>query len=98
MAGISVFARQGTVGLHARLRTAPEAGVAWFAMLPHVMPLLAQRPARVPNLRITAGHAGGEVLAVTSAGHVRKEDLAVRSDAGGTAARRVRNRASGSGC
>jgi hypothetical protein len=54
-----VFARQGTVGLHGRPRTAPEAGIAWFTMLPHVMPLLAQRPARVPHLRITAGLARG---------------------------------------
>lgn len=71
--GIAVFARHGTVALRARLRTAPASEIARFAALPHVMPLLAQHPPRVPHLRVTARRAGGEVLAVTATGRVRDE-------------------------
>lgn len=68
--GIAVFARHGTVAMRARLRAAPRREIARFGALPHVMPLLAQRPPRVPHLRVTASRAGGEVLAVSATGRV----------------------------
>ena len=71
--GIAVFARRGTVAMRARLRAVPRREIARVAALPHVMPLLAQRPPRVPHLRVTANLAGGEVLAVTATGRVRDE-------------------------
>lgn len=71
--GIAVFASHGTVAMLARLRAAPRREIARFAELPHMMPLLAQRPPRVPHLRVTAGLAGGEILAVTATGRIRDE-------------------------
>jgi len=71
--GIAVFARHGTVAMRARLRVAPRHEIARFAALPHVLPMLAQRPPRVPHLRVTASPAGGEILAVTATGRIIDE-------------------------
>jgi hypothetical protein len=71
--GVAVFARHGTVRLRSPLRDAPRREIARLAALPHVMPMLAQRPLRVPHLRVTADREGGEVLAVTGTGGVRTE-------------------------
>jgi hypothetical protein len=69
-AGLAVFGCHGTVAMHARLRTAPRHQIARFAALPHVMPMLAQRPPRVPHVRATAKRAGGGILAVTGTGRI----------------------------
>jgi hypothetical protein len=71
--GVAVFARHGTVRLRAPLRDAPRSEIARMAALPHVMPMLAQRPLQVPHLRVTADREGGEVLAITGTGRVRTE-------------------------
>jgi hypothetical protein len=63
--GIAVFARQGTVRLRAALRAAPRREISRLAALPHIMPMLAQRPAQVPHLRVTANREGGEILVRT---------------------------------
>jgi Bacterial archaeo-eukaryotic release factor family 2 len=42
------------------------------------MPMLAQQPARVPHLRVTANRAGGEVMTVSEHGDVRPEGAARR--------------------
>lgn len=71
--GIAVFARKGEVAMSARLRTAPRHEIAAFAPIPHALPLLAQRPPRVPHLRVTAGLTGGDILAITGTGRVLDE-------------------------
>lgn len=71
--GIAVFARHGTIAVRARLRAVPRREIARFAALPHVMPMLAQRPPRVPHLRVMAGLTGGKIIAVTATGRVRDE-------------------------
>jgi hypothetical protein len=71
--GVAVFARHGAVRLRVPLRDTPRREIARLAMLPDVMPMLAQRPPRVPHLRVTADRAGGEVLAVAATGRVQAE-------------------------
>jgi hypothetical protein len=71
--GLAVIARHGTVRLSSRLGDAPRREIARLAMLPHLLPMLAQRPPRVPHLRVTATRTGGEVLTVSGAGEVREE-------------------------
>ena len=50
------------------LPAVPRREIARLDALPHVMPLLAQRAPRVPHLRVTARHDGGDVVAVSAAG------------------------------
>lgn len=71
--GRAVFARDGAVKLTAALAAPPRREIARFAPLPHVMPMLAQQPARVPHLRVVANRAGGEVVAVSGHGDVWPE-------------------------
>jgi hypothetical protein len=71
--GIAVFARHGGARLSRGLRDAPRREIGRLAALPHVMPMLAQAPPRVPHLRVTATRTGGEVLAVSDAGNLREE-------------------------
>jgi Bacterial archaeo-eukaryotic release factor family 2 len=76
--GRAVFARDGAVKLTAALAAPPRREIARFAPLPHVMPMLAQQPARIPHLRVTANRAGGEVVAVSDHGDVWPEGAARR--------------------
>jgi hypothetical protein len=71
--GLAVFARNGAVRFCSGLGDAPRREIARLAMLPHVLPMLAQRPPQVPHLRVAATRAGGEVLAVTGSGEVGEQ-------------------------
>ena len=73
--GRAVFARDGRVLLTEALPAAPRREITRRAVLPHVMPLLAQRSPHVAHLRVTARHDGGEVLAVTASGATRDEEV-----------------------
>ena len=53
----------------------PRREIARLDALPHVMPLLAQRAPRVPHLRVTARHDGGDVVAVSAAGTTAEEEV-----------------------
>ncbi|HEX5188929.1 MAG TPA: Vms1/Ankzf1 family peptidyl-tRNA hydrolase [Streptosporangiaceae bacterium] len=61
--GRAVFARDGAVTGTIGLRTTPALPVAELAPLPHLRHALADVPAAVPHLRVSASRAGGEIIA-----------------------------------
>ncbi|HEV2451654.1 MAG TPA: Vms1/Ankzf1 family peptidyl-tRNA hydrolase [Streptosporangiaceae bacterium] len=69
--GLAVFASEGWVRMSRPLPAPPRREIARYSRLPHVMPLLAQAPPRVPHLRVTANRAGGEVVEVYGEGQDR---------------------------
>jgi hypothetical protein len=71
--GRAVFARAGVVTFTAPLGAPPRREIARIGELPHLMPLLAQRPPAAPHLRVVANRAGGEVIAVGAGGTQRGE-------------------------
>ena len=73
--GRAAFGRGGRVLLTEGLPAVPRREIARLAPLPHVMPLLAQRAPRVPHLRVTARHDGGEVVTVSAAGTSAEEEV-----------------------
>ena len=66
--GRVIFAHGGRVRLEGTLPQPPQQELANLAPLPHVMPWLAQLPARVAHVRVAAGRAGGQVLTVPAGG------------------------------
>jgi len=62
--GTAVFARNGDVVFTGTMGAAPRREIARLAMLPHLMPLLAQHTPPVPHVRVSATRAGGEIVAV----------------------------------
>lgn len=95
--GRAVFARDGRVLLAEALPAAPRREITRLAVLPHVMPLLAQRSPHVAHLRVTARHDGGEVLAVSAAGATDDEEVTGtgwpvhKTGLGGSATKRYEN-------
>lgn len=63
--GQAVFASAGNVRLNSELWEAPPRELASYTPLPHVVPWLAQRPARLPHVRIAATRTGGQVAGVS---------------------------------
>jgi hypothetical protein len=74
--GRVIFARDGAVRLEGALPRPPQQELANLAPLPHVMPWLAQLPARVPHVRVAAGSA-----AVTVDREVAADDAAFDAEA-----------------
>ena len=66
--GLAAFARRGQIGFTAALPQPPRQEISRYARLPHVMPLLAQLPPRVPQLHVRADRSGGEVVALRPQG------------------------------
>lgn len=66
--GLAAFARRGQVCFTAALPQPPRQEISRYARLPHVMPLLAQLPPRVPQLHVRADRSGGEVVALRPQG------------------------------
>jgi hypothetical protein len=66
--GRVIFARDGAVRLEGTLPRPPQRELATLAPLPHVMPWLAQLPARHPHVRVAASRAGGQVITVPASG------------------------------
>lgn len=62
--GMAAFARDGEVVLTAALPHPPRREIGSYARLPHVMPMLAEAPPRVPQLHVRADRSGGEIVAV----------------------------------
>jgi len=77
--GLAAFAREGHVVFIAPLPGPPQREISRYARLPHLMPLLAQYPPHVPQLRVRADRSGGEVIAARTPEDVTKE----RVDGGG---------------
>ena len=71
--GLAAFARQGETVFIARLPSTPRIEIGRYARLPHLMPLLAQYPPHVPQLRVRADRSGGEVVAARTPEDVTKE-------------------------
>jgi Bacterial archaeo-eukaryotic release factor family 2 len=71
--GLAAFARRGQVGFTAALPRPPRQEISRYARLPHVMPLLAQLPPRVPQLHVRADRSGGEVVALRPQGGATEE-------------------------
>ena len=74
--GWAVIARGGRVLLSEALAQPPRREIARLSLLPHVVPLLAQRPPHIPYLRVTARHDGGDIVAVGAAGGQHDEEVA----------------------
>jgi Bacterial archaeo-eukaryotic release factor family 2 len=75
--GLAAFARaDGAVAFAASLPNPPRREINRYAPLPHLMPLLAQRPPPMPHVQVRADRAGGEVVAVRIPGDVTREEVA----------------------
>ncbi len=66
--GQAVFAHGGMVRLSAELPRPPRQEISRHGPLPHIMPLLAQLPPRLPHVRVGAERTGGRLLAVSAEG------------------------------
>jgi hypothetical protein len=75
--GRVIFARDGATWLEGTLPWPPRQELANLAPLPHVMPWLAQLPARAPHVRVAATKEGGHVLAVTAEGALEAGETTV---------------------
>lgn len=73
--GLAAFARSGEVMFTARLPHPPRREISRYARLPHLMPLLAQYPPQITQLRVAADRAGGEIMAVRAADDITKERI-----------------------
>jgi len=73
--GRAAIGRGGRVLYTEGLPAVPRREIARVDALPHVMPLLAQRAPRVPHLRVTARHDGGDVVAVSAAGTTAEDEV-----------------------
>jgi hypothetical protein len=64
--GQAIFASGGRVWLSSAMPEPPPREVVSYTPLPHVVPWLAQRPVRLPHLRISANRTGGQVVAISA--------------------------------
>jgi release factor family 2 len=72
----ALFAAGGSVRLHGIMPESPSLGESSsYTPLPHVVPWLAQRPPRLPHVRVSANREGGKVLAVPGAWPETQGDL-----------------------
>jgi len=71
----AVFATGGSVRLSGSMPEPPAREISSLAPLPHVVPLLAQRPPRLAHVRVAADRRGGRVLAIPSDGAVGATDI-----------------------
>jgi release factor family 2 len=76
--GQAVFARAGAVTFSGALDAPPRREIARLALLPHVMPLLAQHPPPIPHLRVSATRTGGEIVAIGGSGEAWRDWVAGR--------------------
>lgn len=72
----ALFAAGGSVRLHGIMPESPSLGESSsYTPLPQVVPWLAQRPPRLPHVRVSANREGGQVLAVPGAWPETQGDL-----------------------
>jgi Bacterial archaeo-eukaryotic release factor family 2 len=74
--GLAAFARAGSVVLSSALAAAPPREITRYSRLPHVMPLLAQMPPRIPHLLVTADKSGGEIVSAWGEGQQAEATVA----------------------
>jgi hypothetical protein len=74
--GLAVFAVGTDVAMAQTLPAPPPADVAYFEPLPHVLPLLEQRRAEVPYVRVLADRTGAALDALSVGGAPRHREVA----------------------
>ena len=74
--GLAVFAVDGDVAMMQTLSAPPPADMAFLEPLPHVMPLLEQRGADVPYVRVLADRTGAGLDALSVGGVPRHREVA----------------------
>jgi hypothetical protein len=74
--GLAVFAADGEVAMVQTLPAPPPADMAFLEPLPHVMPLLEQRTAEVPYVRVLADRTGADLDALSAGGAPRHREVA----------------------
>jgi hypothetical protein len=74
--GLAVFARDGDVALVETLPDPPPADTAYLGPLPHVLPLLDQRGAEVPYVRVLTDRTGADLDALSAGGVPRHREVA----------------------
>lgn len=70
--GLAAFASQGRVVLTEYLIAPPPKDLAYYGMLPHTMPLVAQRGEQVAWVRVLADRSGADVESVSAGGVPRR--------------------------
>ncbi|MDR7277115.1 baeRF2 domain-containing protein [Catenuloplanes atrovinosus] len=73
--GLAVFACDGEVAMVETLPAPPPADEAELAPLPHVMPLLRQRHAQVPYVRVLTDRTGADLEALSAGGVPRHQQV-----------------------
>ncbi|GIF15003.1 Vms1/Ankzf1 family peptidyl-tRNA hydrolase [Actinoplanes teichomyceticus] len=73
--GLAVFARDGEVALVETLPAPPGVDEADLAPLPHLMPLIRQRHAEVPYVRVLIDRTGAELDALSAGGVPRHREV-----------------------
>jgi hypothetical protein len=73
--GLALFATGGDVVLAEALNAPPPVDLAEFGPLPHAMPLVAQRGAEIPYVRVESDRTGAEVTGLTVGGVVRRAEV-----------------------
>jgi Bacterial archaeo-eukaryotic release factor family 2 len=87
--GLAVFATAGEVALIEPTPAPPARETAAYLPLPHAMPLVAQRGAEVPYVRVLSDRTGAEITGLTVDGVPRRqrvrggEDYPIRKVRGG---------------
>lgn len=76
--GRAVFARNGHVAFTGALTGPPRREIARLAMLPHLMPLMAQHRPPIPHVRVSATRVGGEIVAIGGTGEGWRDWVAGR--------------------
>jgi hypothetical protein len=73
--GLAVFARNGDVAMVETLSAPPAADEAHLGPLPHLMPLIAQRGAEVPYVRVLTDRTGADLDALSVGGVPRHREV-----------------------
>lgn len=73
--GLAAFARRGEIALIETTPAPPPADEAELGPLPHTMPLIAQRRAHVPYVRVLADRTGADLDAISAGGVPRHREV-----------------------
>src|SRR4051794_25737094 len=74
--GLAIFGRDGDVAMVETLSAPPPTDTAYFEPLPHVMPLLEQRGAEIPYVRVLTDRTGADLDALSAGGVPRHREVA----------------------
>lgn len=73
--GLAIFAQAGEVAMLETLPAPPAADEAYLEPLPHIMPLIAQRAAEVPYVRVLTDRTGADLDALSAGGVPRHREV-----------------------